>query len=293
MSSQALPGPDARLVLGQARTENFPVASWLFPRDVRPHLLNLYGFARMTDDLGDEAVGDRLAQLQWLSDELTTVFRGEDPRHPIMRRLATTVWQFDLPREPFDRLIAANRQDQTVSRYDTYDELRRYCHDSADPVGELVLRLIGRCDDDLLALSDATCTGLQLVEFLQDLGEDAAKGRIYLPLEDLERFDYGESALLRGTVDERFRRLMSFEADRALWLLERGRPLSRRLPGRCGLAVRLFTAGGRAALADLRRRGFDTFAVSAHVSRARLAWSCLAELSGVEELKARLPGAAT
>jgi squalene synthase HpnC len=276
-----LSGPDPRLVLDQARSENFPVASRLFPKALRPHLMNIYGFARMADDLGDEAGGDRLAQLQWLSDELTAIFAGAGGTHPLMRRLAITVRRFGLPREPFDRLVAANRQDQAVHRYATYDDLRGYCHLSADPVGELVLRLTGRCSDHLLDLSDATCTGLQLIEFLQDLGEDAAMGRIYVPLEDLVRFEYGEHELLTGVTNDRFRRLMAFEAGRARSLLERGRPLSHALGGRAGMAVRLFTAGGLAALADLRQRGFDTVSLSAHVSRPRLWWFGLRELSGV------------
>ncbi len=268
-------------MLAQARAENFPVASRLFPKELRAPLLSIYGFARMADDIGDEADGDRLALLAWLSGELDAIFAGRQVTHPLMRRLALTIRRFDLPRDPLDRLIAANRQDQVVQRYATYADLADYCHLSADPVGELVLRLVGSCPANLLALSDATCTALQLVEFLQDLGEDAAVGRIYIPREDLERFRYNEQDLLAGVVDERFVRLMSFEADRAQTLLERGRPLSQLLPGRVGLAVRLFTAGGMVALADLRRRGFDTLTVSAHVSRMRLGLAGLGEVASM------------
>jgi squalene synthase HpnC len=265
----------------QARAENFPVASRLFPKALRAPLLSIYGFARMADDIGDEADGDRLALLAWLSGELDAIFAARQPTHPLMRRLAVTIRRFDLPRDPFDRLIAANRQDQVVQRYATYADLADYCHLSADPVGELVLRLVGSCSLDHLALSDATCTALQLVEFLQDLGEDAAMGRIYLPREDLERFRYSEQDLLAGVVNERFVRLMSFEAGRAQSLFERGRPLSQLLPGRVGLAVRLFTAGGMVALADLRRSGFDTLTVSAHVSRMRLGLAGLGEVASM------------
>jgi squalene synthase HpnC len=280
MSALSPPRPDPDAVLAQARSENFPVASHLFPRALRPHLLNIYGFARMTDDLGDEAAGDRLAQLDWLSGELDELFAGGTVTHPLLVRLALTVSRYDLPREPFDRLIAANRQDQVVKRYATFDRLRDYCHASADPVGELVLRLVGRCSDELLVLSSATCTALQLVEFLQDLGEDAAMGRIYVPLADLARFDYGEAELLGGVADDRFRAVMAFEAGRARSLFEQGRPLSRLLSGRVGLAVSLFTAGGLAALGDLRRRGYDTLSGSAHVPKGRLAWAAARELSG-------------
>ena len=140
---------------------------------------------------------------------------------------------------------------------------------AANPVGELVLRIAEACTPERLELSDATCTGLQLVEFWQDLGEDAAKGRVYIPLEDLERFEYNVDDVLASRPDDRLRRLMSFEAHRTRDLLERGRVLAKTLPGRLGFAVRLFTAGGLAALDDLERRGFDTFSHSAHASRAR------------------------
>ena len=284
MSALSPSPPDPAAVLAQAGSENFPVASRLFPSALRPHLMNIYGFARMADDLGDEAPGDRLAQLDWLSGELDELFAHRSVSHPLLLRLATTVRAYDLPRDPFDRLIDANRRDQVVHRYATFEQLRDYCHASADPVGELVLRLVGRCTDELLALSCATCTALQLVEFLQDLGEDAAMGRIYVPLDDLARFGYGEADLLGGVADERFRAVMSFEAERAQSLFEQGRPLARLLPGRTGLAVSLFTAGGLAALADLRRRDFDTLTSSAHIAKRRLAWAAVRELAGAVRL---------
>jgi squalene synthase HpnC len=270
--------PTAAAVLEQARHENFPVASLLFPAPLRPHLVAVYGFARLVDDLGDEAGGDRLALLDWLSGELDLVYGGGEPSHPLMRRLARTVRALGLPREPFDRLVAANRWDQVVDRYATFEELARYCALSANPVGELVLRICGAATPERVALSDAVCTGLQLVEFWQDLGEDAARGRVYLPLEDLERFGYTVGDLLAGRADQRFRRLMRFEAQRTRDLLERGRPLARSLPGRMGLAVRTFTAGGLAALADLEARGFDTLRRNASPSRPRRWWYALREL---------------
>jgi squalene synthase HpnC len=269
---------DSESILAKAGSENFPVASRLFPRALRPHLMNLYGFARLVDDLGDEAHGDRPALLDAVSAELDQLFAGRSPSHPLMRPLANTVAAFSLPREPFDRLIDANRQDQTVTRYSTFDDLLDYCHLSATPVGELVLRLVGACTPQTLALSDATCIGLQLAEFWQDLGEDARKGRIYVPLEDVDRFGCSVAGFAQGRVDERFRSLMTFEVERAQAFLERGRPLGGLLPGRVGHAVRLFTAGGLAALEDLRRRGYDTFEVSGRVSRRRLLAGGLREL---------------
>jgi squalene synthase HpnC len=279
MNAPPAEAPGAAEVLAQARAENFPVASWLFPPRLRPHLLNVYGFARLTDDIGDEAPGDRTALLDWLASELDTVYAGRAASHELMRRLAATIGAFDLPRAPFARLIEANRQDQKVHRYSTFQGLSEYCSLSANPVGELVLRIAGACTPDRLALSDATCTGLQLVEFWQDLGEDAAKGRVYVPLEDLDRFGYGVEELLAGKRDDRFLRLMAFEAARTRGLLERGRTLAGTLRGRIGFAVRLFTAGGLAALADLERRGFDTFSRSAHASRPRRLAMAVRELA--------------
>ena len=155
---------------------------------MRPHLMSVYGFARLADNLGDEVRGDRPALLDWLAGSWTPSTRTVSRPIALMRRLAWTVERFDLPREPFDRLIAANRQDQTVHRYASFDDLLAYCDLSANPVGELVLALAGAGTPDRVVLSDATCTGLQLVEFWQDLGEDAARGRVYVPLEDLARF---------------------------------------------------------------------------------------------------------
>ena len=271
--------PEATGVLAQAREENFPVASRLFPRAVRGDLLNVYGFARLADDIGDEAPGDRLALLDWLSSDLDAVFDGGSPSHPVMVALAATVRERSLPREPFDRLVEANRQDQTVSRYETFDALRAYCALSANPVGELVLRICGAWNPVRGALSDDVCTGLQLVEFWQDLGEDAEQGRLYVPVEDLVRFGLSPDGLANTVGGAAFEALMRFEADRTRSLLLHGRELSRSLGGRIGLAVRLFTAGGLAALDDLRRRRFDTFGANAHATRWRRAWTTARELT--------------
>jgi squalene synthase HpnC len=271
--------PDAATILGQAGSENFVVASRLFPADVRPDLLNVYGYARLADDIGDEAEGDRPALLDWLSRELDAVFDGGEPSHQSMFRLATTVRRRGLPREPFDRLLEANRRDQTVARYETFCALREYCSLSANPVGDLVLRVCSAWTPERAALSDDICTGLQLVEFWQDLGEDATRGRLYLPLEDLARFGLTPEDLPTRTLDERFGELMRFEGERTRTLLLRGRELSRSIGGRIGLAVRLFTAGGVAALQDLERRRFDTFGGNARASRGRRAVAALTELA--------------
>src|SRR5207249_4195508 len=180
---------DVAVVARRARTENFPVASVLFPRRLRPHLRAVYGFARLVDILGDEIEGDRLAALNELEREVDACYDGE-PTWPVMRVLQPTIREFSLPREPFLRLIEANRMDQRVSEYETWADLRFYCVHSADPVGRLVLGLLRRADDaELVAASDDVCTGLQLVNFLQDVPRDHAPGRIYLPAEDRRLFE--------------------------------------------------------------------------------------------------------
>src|SRR5437773_2239435 len=238
---------DVTSVARRARTENFPVASLLFPRRLRPHLHAVYGFARLVDILGDEVEGDRLAALDELERELDACYGGE-PTWPVMRALQPTIREFDLPREPFLRLIEANRIDQRVSEYETWVDLRFYCMHSADPVGRLVLGLLRRADDpELVAASDDVCTGLQLVNFLQDVPRDLALGRIYLPAEDRRRF--GVTELDRPS--EPLRRLLQFEAGRARGLLSAGEPLGRRLGGRTGRAVTACARGGLAAVEAL------------------------------------------
>ena len=260
---------DAQRIMSHAATENFPVASRLFPRALRPHLLAIYGFARLVDDIGDEAPGDRLGLLAAVSAQLDTIYAGGMPSHLLLRRLAHTVRRFDIPRSPLDRLVQANEQDQVVGRYETFADLLGYCRLSAQPVGELVLRVAELCTPERLVLSDRVCSGLQLVELWQDIGEDAAMGRIYVPAEDMRRFGYSDDDLLTGVVDDRFRRLMTFEATRTRELLESGRALHRTIPGRLGFAIRLYAAGGLAALDDLRQRGYATFDSSAHAGRGR------------------------
>src|SRR5216117_3269849 len=181
-------------VAARARTENFPVASLLFPRAVRPHLRAIYGFARLVDILGDEYEGDRPAALDELEREVDACYGGE-PSWEVMRALQPTIRACSLPREPFLRLIEANRIDQRVSEYETWADLKRYCVHSADPVGRLVLGVLGRAEDpEAVALSDDVCTGLQLVNFLQDVPRDLALGRVYLPAEERRRFGVTELA---------------------------------------------------------------------------------------------------
>jgi squalene synthase HpnC len=228
----------------------------------------IYGFARLVDMLGDEVPGDRLAALDELEAQLEACYDGE-PTWEVMRELQPTIRACSLPREPFLRLIEANRIDQRVSAYDTWIELRGYCVHSADPVGRLVLGVLGRADDsEAVALSDDVCTGLQLVNFLQDVPRDLALGRVYLPAEDRRRF--GVEDLDRPSPE--LRRLLEFEAERARGLLASGEELGRRLGGgRVARAVALFARGGLAALEALERADWDIFNGRPRPSRARLA----------------------
>jgi squalene synthase HpnC len=267
--------PSAGAVMARAAGENFPVASLLLPRRARAHLLAIYGFARLTDELGDAAPGDRLTALDELEADLDRAFEGR-AEHPLLVRLQRTVRECDLPRDPFARLIEANRVDQRVSRYETWEQLRAYCALSADPVGELVLRVLGAATPARIALSDSICTALQLTEHCQDVAEDHAAGRVYLPAEDLARFGCTPEKLPDALAGEaaplaQLRAVLAFEVARARGLLAAGRPLLGELHGRARIAVAAFIAGGEAALDAIERAGYDVRGGPPRATRARRA----------------------
>jgi len=261
--------PSRAAVMAQARDENFPVASRLLAGGTRGHLLAIYGFARLVDDVGDEAQGDRLALLDDLDGQLDVLYAGAVPEHPVLRALAPTVRACALPMEPFRRLIEANRRDQEVTHYETFEELLGYCRLSAAPVGELVLHVFGVATPARIALSDRVCAGLQVTEHLQDVAEDHARGRVYVPREDLARLGCGEEQLASG--GPALRAVLGFVAERARALLDAGAPLARQLPWRARLAVAGFVAGGRTALDALgarpSRRAFAVALLRAVVAR--------------------------
>jgi squalene synthase HpnC len=272
MASELLDAPELSLerIDARARTENFPVASILAPRDARPHLRAIYGLARLVDNVGDEAAGARELLLDVLEGELDACYGGT-PHTAIMGRLQDTIKARALPREPFARLIEANRIDQRRTRYETWAEVREYCSYSADPVGRLVLGVYGHADSpELVSASDDVCTGLQLVNFLQDPPRDWALGRVYLPLEDLRRFAVAE-AEMAGPVSDRLRALCRFEAARAAALLRRGLPLAQALGARAGRSVALYSRGGLAALSALERSDWDVFGARPAPTRLRFA----------------------
>jgi len=249
--STALPAPDE--VLAKAPDENFTVAGLVVGRRRQAHLRAIYGFARLVDDVGDEAAGDRGALLDEVEAELGRIYAGQRPTHPLMATLAISIRECSLPESPFRWLVQANRQDQVVSRYETFDELLAYCQLSAAPVGELVLHVFERATPDRVALSDRVCAGLQVTEHLQDIGEDFGRGRIYMPRQDLIGCGCDPDDPPASPPAAR-RALIALESGRARGLLDAGLPLLRSLPPRPRIAVAGFVAGGRAALSELERQ---------------------------------------
>ena len=272
--------------LATSHHENFTVVSWLLPRALRPHMHAVYAYCRGVDDLGDEAAGDRLALLDEWDAELRRCYEGA-ARLPAFVALQETVRRFDIPREPFLRLIEANRRDQRTSRYRTFDDLLAYCENSADPVGRLVLYLFGYRDGERQRLSDATCSALQLTNFWQDVRRDLEKGRIYIPLEDMERFGYSEADLLARISDARLRELMAFQVRRTRELFHRGLALVPAVRGRLRFDLRLFSLGGLAVLDAIEAAGYDTLSRRPALSRARKA---LLGLRGLLPLPVRVRG---
>jgi squalene synthase HpnC len=238
--------------------ENFSVVNWLTPREHRPAFQSIYAFCRWSDDLGDE-VGDparSLELLDWWRGELRAMYAGP-ARHPVMVALRETVSRYEIPNGPFEALIDAFVQDQSVTEYLTFPQLADYCTRSANPVGHLVLYVAGAHDDENARLSDATCTALQLANFWQDVARDLAIGRIYLPREERDRFGYPESDLRALRFTPAFAELMRFEVDRTRELFEQGLPLAKRIPGPLAVDVDLFSRGGMAILDRIEECGYD------------------------------------
>ncbi|MDX3451605.1 squalene synthase HpnC [Streptomyces sp. ME02-8801-2C] len=266
-------GDPERGTLDKAADENFPVAPFFLPRAWRTDLMAVYGFARLVDDIGDgdlapggadarllgvapEDADDRLVLLDAFEADLRRVFDGT-PRHPLLRRLRPTVRRRDLTPEPFLGLIAANRQDQLIKRYETYDDLLAYCELSANPVGRLVLAVTGTATPERIRLSDAVCTALQIVEHLQDVAEDLGRDRVYLPAQDMKRFHVQEPDLAAPTAGASVRALIAYEAERALNLLNEGTPLVGSVHGRLKLLLAGFVAGGKAAVHAIAAAEYD------------------------------------
>ncbi len=271
--------------LARSHYENFSVASWFLPAPLRQHFFNIYAYCRISDDLGDE-VGDRAASLQLLDQwetELNACYEGH-PRHPVFVALAETVRKFEIPKHEFSDLLSAFRQDQSISRYETFNDLLGYCRYSANPVGHLVLYLCGCRDSERQLLSDYTCTALQLANFWQDVSADFAKGRIYLPLEDLRRFGISEEVIRDDENTSTFREMLKFEVERAReWFLQ-GLPLVTKVDRALATDIELFSRGGQEILNAIERQDYAVLGRRPVISKSRklalIARSALGKLLG-------------
>jgi squalene synthase HpnC len=269
--------------LARSHYENFSVASWFLPERLRQHFFNVYAYCRISDDLGDE-VGNATQSLQLLDQwefELNACYEGS-PRHPVFVALAETVRQFEIPKHEFSDLLTAFRQDQTTPRYETFDDLLGYCRNSANPVGHLVLYLCGYHDAERQKLSDFTCTALQLANFWQDVSVDYAKGRIYLPLEDLRRFGVKEDDIRDAENTQAFREMMKFEVARAREWFAQGLPLVGKVNRELAIDLDLFSRGGMEILNAIERQDYAVLGRRPAISKtrklalvARAAWSKL------------------
>jgi squalene synthase HpnC len=256
--------------LARSHYENFSVASWFLPRQLRHHFFNVYAYCRISDDLGDE-VGDTAASLQLLDQwetELNACYGG-DPRHPVFVALAETVRRFEIPKHEFADLLTAFRQDQTITGYETFNDLLGYCRYSANPVGHLVLYLCGYRDSERQQLSDCTCTALQLANFWQDVSADFGKGRLYLPREDLRRFGVSEEVIRVGENTPEFCTMMKFEVERAREWFVQGLPLIAKVEGKLATDIELFSRGGQEILHAIKRQHYAVLGRRPAISKGR------------------------
>lgn len=256
--------------LAKTHYENFSVATWFLPRRLRQHFYNVYAYCRISDDLGDE-VGNPQQSLELLDQweaELNACYEGA-PKHPVFVALAETVKQCGIPKHEFSDLLIAFRQDQTVTRFETFNDVLGYCRYSANPVGHLVLYLCGYSDAERQQLSDATCTALQLANFWQDVVVDYGKGRIYLPLEDLRRFGVTGEDIAQRRATQQFVAMMKFEVERAREWFARGLPLVKMVNRELAIDLELFSRGGQEILRAIERQGFDVLRSRPVISKTR------------------------
>jgi squalene synthase HpnC len=267
--------------LAESHYENFHVATWFLPKTLRPHFRSIYAYCRISDDLGDE-VGDRdvaLALLDLWGRELDACYAG-NARHPVFVALAETIRVCSIPKEPFADLLIAFRQDQTVQRYATMDDVLGYCRYSANPVGRLVLYACGDVNEENFRLSDATCSALQLANFWQDVRVDFAKGRVYLPQDDMREFGVSDETIASGVATPGFRALMRREVNFARGLFEQGLPLIGRVGRDLALDLDLFSRGGLEILGAIERRNYDVLSARPAISKWTKAALALRALGG-------------
>ena len=259
--------------LAHSHYENFSVVTWFLPKHLHQHFYNIYAYCRISDDLGDE-VGDKQQSLLLLDEweaELKQCYSGA-PRHPVFVALRDTVREFNIPQHEFADLLIAFRQDQTITRFPTFDDVLGYCHYSANPVGHLVLYLCGYRDAQRQQLSDNTCTALQLANFWQDVAVDYEKGRIYLPLDSMAKFGVSESDIANRDATPQFRALLKFEVQRARDWFQRGLPLAKMVDRSLALDIELFSRGGMAILDAIERQDYDVLTRRPVISKPRKLW---------------------
>jgi squalene synthase HpnC len=271
--------------LAESHYENFHVATWFLPKALRPHFHAIYAYCRISDDLGDE-VPDHAAALALLDlwgRELDACYEGR-ARHPVFVALAETIRVCGIPKDPFANLLVAFRQDQTVTRYETMDDVQGYCLNSANPVGQLVLYACGEAGSEVreenFRLSDFTCTALQLANFWQDVSVDFVKGRVYLPQADMRRFGVTDETIWRGNVTPEFRALMRYEVDYARSLFEEGLALIGRVNRELALDLDLFSRGGLEILRAIERQNYDVLTARPAISKRTKLSLALRALSG-------------
>jgi squalene synthase HpnC len=255
--------------LAETHYENFHVATWFLPKALRPHFHAIYAYCRVSDDLGDE-VGNRSAALALLDvwgRELDACYEGR-ARHPVFVALAETIRACSIPKEPFADLLTAFRQDQTVTRYRTMQDVLGYCRYSANPVGRLVLYACGEVSEEKFRLSDATCSALQLANFWQDVREDYARGRIYIPLEDMQRFGITEEVIASGLATDAFRSLLREEVSYARKMFHEGLPLIGMVNRELAVDLDLFSRGGLEILNAIEHRNFDVLSGRPAIARS-------------------------
>lgn len=267
--------------LADSHYENFHVATWFLPKVLRPHFHAIYAYCRVSDDLGDE-VGDKaqaLALLDLWGRELDACYEGR-ARHPVFVALAETIRACSIPKEPFADLLKAFRQDQTVTRYRTMQDVLEYCRYSANPVGRLVLYVCGYVDEERFQLSDATCSALQLANFWQDVRVDFGKDRVYLPQEDMRRFGVSDATIADDVATPEFRALLKYEVDFARGLFEDGLPLIGMVGSDLALDLDLFSRGGLAILQAIKRARYDVLSARPALSRRTKLGLALRAVSG-------------
>jgi squalene synthase HpnC len=262
--------------LAKTHYENFSVATWFLPSHLKQHFYNVYAYCRISDDLGDE-VGNAEqshALLDAWEQELNACYAGT-PRHPVFVALRETVQQFGIPKHEFSDLLIAFRRDQTITRFPTFNDVLDYCKYSANPVGHLVLYLGGYSDPERQKLSDNTCTALQLANFWQDVSVDYGKGRIYIPLEDIQRFGVTESDIAQRRFTPAFRELMKFQVERARDWFNRGLPLLNQVRPELALDIELFSRGGQEILNAIQAQDFNVLKSRPAISKPKKLWLVL------------------